>query len=710
MSTIDLSRGSIAFVAVQADNRPASGVGVRGDRFAFVLLHDVKIGTEIYFTDNGWKTNGTGFKTSENLVRWTASADYAAGTIIEFVSAGTNTPAEFDYINPVTGAIIARSSGSFGLSTNGGDQVIAFQGATFGGTHALMPHHFLAAVLLNWSWDTSYTNSGSSNDSGLPPGLTNGLYSVILGNRDNARISDSALATLTGSEDAETLRNFFNNSANWVTSNSPFSPPAPTGSITVNYPVFGTAGDDVMTGTTAYEMLLGGAGDDLLVGGDGWDRLYGEDGDDVLRPGDGGGMVYGGDGIDTIDYSDATAGVTVKLHDFEAIGADDLRTFVHEVENVTGSAFADRLYGDAGGNVVRPGTGADIVYGQGGIDTIDYSDATAGVRIDIGGSYAIDAGGATDRIYEFENAIGSAFADRIYGSTGDNVVRPGTGSDILYGLGGIDTVDYSDASAGVRVELFNSYAIDGGGATDYLSSFENIVGSAFADRLYGSAGDNVIRPGDGADYVYGMGGRDTIDYSDAGASVRIELNNSYALDGSGAADCLSGFTDAVGSVFADRIYGTADANVLSGLAGGDVIYGLAGDDMLLGGDGDDKLIGGDGNDTLTGGDGADRFYFVGTESGADVILDFISGVDEVYLREGGFGSYSVGDTAALFAGTGSSDAIFGAFTGEGFAFDTTSGALYFDQDGSGGAHAARLVATLQGVTSLTADDLVIYTG
>ena len=201
--------------------------------------------------------------------------------------------------------------------------------------------------------------------------------------------------------------------------------------------------------------------------------------------------------------------------------------------SVTGDAADNLLTGfdgndtltELGGNdVLHPGLGADWLDGGDGRDTVDYSDAIGGVYVHLrdgfacettewGASYAIvSAAGpvTTDHLSSIENAIGSAFEDRLYGTAGDNLLRPGAGSDYVYGLGGRDTVDYSNAAGAIYVQLGDGYALEGlagsnwvtftetgGATTDYLSGIANVYGSAFSDRLYGSAGDNLLRPGAG---------------------------------------------------------------------------------------------------------------------------------------------------------------------------------------------------------------------
>src|SRR3712207_8296433 len=54
------------------------------------------------------------------------------------------------------------------------------------------------------------------------------------------------------------------------------------------------------------------------------------------------------------------------------------------IEHVIGSAFDDRLWGDAGNNVLDGGAGgADQMLGGGGSDTVSYASSTRGVIVDL---------------------------------------------------------------------------------------------------------------------------------------------------------------------------------------------------------------------------------------------------------------------------------------------------------------------------------------
>jgi Ca2+-binding RTX toxin-like protein len=88
-----------------------------------------------------------------------------------------------------------------------------------------------------------------------------------------------------------------------------------TTSGTTRIVVYGGAGDDILRGSPAVDVLVGEAGDDQLFGGAsddylrgdrGDDRLFGEEGDDWLRGGPDGDAFDGGPGRDRVaDFSSA---------------------------------------------------------------------------------------------------------------------------------------------------------------------------------------------------------------------------------------------------------------------------------------------------------------------------------------------------------------------------------------------------------------------
>jgi Ca2+-binding RTX toxin-like protein len=110
------------------------------------------------------------------------------------------------------------------------------------------------------------------------------------------------------------------------------------------------------------------------------DNLTGSGLDDTLEGDGGDNVLNGGAGTDTVSYATATAGVTVNfnpVHDpvkgivFKGTGDAAGDNFT-SIENITGSAFADKLTGNTGNNVIEGGAGNDILVGGGGNDTFVF--------------------------------------------------------------------------------------------------------------------------------------------------------------------------------------------------------------------------------------------------------------------------------------------------------------------------------------------------
>mgnify|MGYP006179565055 CR=1 FL=1 len=93
---------------------------------------------------------------------------------------------------------------------------------------------------------------------------------------------------------------------------------------------------------------------------------------------------------------------------------------------------------------------------------------------------------------------------------------------------------------------------------------------------------------------------------------------------------------------------------------------------------------------------------------ADSVRDFASGADSidldnaVMLALGADGDFSAGD-ARFHAAAGASG---GADSSDRVVYNTSTGQLYYDADGSG-AGAGQLIATVQGAPGVTATDISV---
>jgi Ca2+-binding RTX toxin-like protein len=377
-----------------------------------------------------------------------------------------------------------------------------------------------------------------------------------------------------------------------------------------NDSIAGDDGDDTLTGGAGADTVLGGLGSDTVSGGDGGDQLSGGDGDDTIAGDAGNDTISGGAGTDTADYDTATAGVTVSLATASAqntvgAGTDTLG----EIENLSGSAFADKLTGDGGSNkllgkdgddTLVGGVGDDTLEGGRGDDTADYSQIAAAIFVSLALAAAQNTVGAgTDTLVDIEHLIGTTSADVLIGNDlanmldgrgGNDTLVGGAGNDTLTGGSHSDTADYSTSTSAVTVNLSVTTAQDTGGAgIDTLSSIESVIGSAYSDVLTGGSSANTIVGGEGDDTMAGGAGGDWL----------------------------------LGNLGNDSIAGEDNADLIEGHEGNDTLSGDAGNDTVFGGDGDDLVSGGTSHDSLDGGAGNDT---VVADQGDDTLAGG-SGID-----------------------------------------------------------------------------------
>ena len=458
----------------------------------------------------------------------------------------------------------------------------------------------------------------------------------------------------------------------------------------------GLEGNDNIDGLAGDDQLSGGAGNDVIIGGAGADALGGDAGDDRIVADladialDGGADANGDapaiETGDTLDLSGATEGVFVDLDSQfggapnpglsqtgfvrnVASGTGGEITFeigADEFENIIGTQFDDRLFGNGEANVIQGGAGNDAIHAFGGSDVYDggegtdtalFNQAGAGVNADLAAGTA-----GSNTLISIENFNGGVFDDTIAGDDGANVLFGNGGADIIDGRGGDDviiadtddisldggddnnadapttdngdTLDLSGATEGVFVDLDANFggapnpglsqegfvrnvASGTGGAVTFdivANDFENIIGTQFDDRLFGNGEANVIQGGAGDDAIHAFGGSDVYDggegtdtalFNQAGAGVNADL-----AAGTAGSNTLISIENFNGGIFDDTIAGDDVANALNGNSGADIIDGRGGDDVISG-DG--------GSDTLTGGEGADVFAYAGDPfDGADV--------------------------------------------------------------------------------------------
>ncbi|MBO9543544.1 hypothetical protein [Caulobacter sp.] len=268
----------------------------------------------------------------------------------------------------------------------------------------------------------------------------------------------------------------------------------------------------VLKGTPGDDILIGGSGMDRLTGDAGNDKMYGFSDSDVLIGGTGDDLYDGGDGADVAVFEHALNGVRIDLAITGAQDTGEGRDTFISIEDLEGSFFADVFYGDDGENHLTGRAGNDILYGRGGDDFLEgYA-----------GSDELHGGAGDDVLYGGSDEG----TDLLYGDDGDDrIVIDGYNdeiNDIIDGGAGLDTISFYNVTYGVKVDLAITASQDLGWSQFVtLKNVEKVIGTDYADKLYGDAGDNVFAGGAGDDFIDGRGGFDTVILSGLSKDYKI---------------------------------------------------------------------------------------------------------------------------------------------------------------------------------------------
>ena len=275
-------------------------------------------------------------------------------------------------------------------------------------------------------------------------------------------------------------------------------------------------------------------------------------------------------------------------------------------DDLFGLAGNDRLFGGIGNDRQLGGAGNDQLLGEAGNDSLDGGLGTDTMR-----------GGRGNDIYIVN--VSADVAIELAGE-GADLVKAGAsftlGANIenLTLTGALSINGTGNAVANVIAGNNRSNILIGGGGNDVIS------GAGGQDTLLGGNGDDRLLPGPGnrvPDAIHGGAGDDTVDYSDAAASVFIDLSNLFGDEQSSASgDVFSGIENVIGSRFNDNLNSALGGpfHLAAGGPGNDVITCTAATyDRVRGDDGFDRLVGSTGN--------ADDFWLQ-YDRGMDQVLNF----------------------------------------------------------------------------------------
>lgn len=218
------------------------------------------------------------------------------------------------------------------------------------------------------------------------------------------------------------------------------------------------------------------------------------------------------DGLET-DLTTHTAAFTHATSAI-AIDLDHINTVMtalggSQLVNLQGSGYGDTLTGNGAANAIDGASGNDTIDGGAGNDVI--------------------RGGAGDNWLH-----GGAGADTITGGEARDWIEGGAGADSMVGGGYHGHLIYWNSPAGVTVNLATGAASGGDAAGDRFTGMIAVDGSAFADRLTGSSGDNWVVGREGNDILNGLAGNDRVDGGAGADSLVGGLGIDTLIGGAGA--------------------------------------------------------------------------------------------------------------------------------------------------------------------------------
>lgn len=310
--------------------------------------------------------------------------------------------------------------------------------------------------------------------------------------------------------------------------------------------VFGTEGDDAITGNDQDNVLagkhgddnlIGLGGDDLLIAGGGLDTLTGGGGNDRILVGLGRSTVDGGAGTDTLQFGSDAGEIVVDFAGGTYSGTLEIPVAVW---TDTGTAEARNFSGQS----ITP---EDVRR----TDPL-YAQAASDLRLSLPDPDSDEAPRFQIRQETGEEAVSGRFS-------GIETVASGTAATRLILTAGVENfdgqvsdLDVADASASTGALVADLAAGTFGGALfsgDTLTDMEGVIGGGAADVLAGNRSDNLLSGNAGADYLSGRFGADTLE-GGAGNDTMIGGAGADDMDGGAGSDILIGGTpaDAVNSV------------------------------------------------------------------------------------------------------------------------------------------------------------------
>ncbi|MEH1840954.1 MAG: calcium-binding protein [Nostoc sp.] len=518
-------------------------------------------------------------------------------------------------------------------------------------------------------------------------------------------------------------------------------------------------GNNTLDGGVGNDSLdiLESAGNNILYGGDGNDQLYisvdKDSSNNTLNGGNGNDTISlriddligsttdslvtqvvdggTGDNLLSVNYDETTEGITSTINastNSGAITAGSNSVSYKNIErlDISGTVYDDNLLGSNGNDTLSGGnSGNDTIDGGTGDDLLRvyYGNSTKGITTTINAttnSVVVTAGSNSVSYKNIErlDIFGTAYDDNILGSNGNDSLSGGvSGNDTIDGGTGDDllSVYYGNSTKGITSTInanTNSGVITAGSNSVNYKNIErlDISGTVYDDNLLGSNGNDTLSGGgSGNDTINGGNGNDTIFDTLLGGD-----SGNNRIDGGNGDDLLIvDYRNATKGIISTINPTTNSGSITAGTNSISYknieqleIYGTNYDDNIVGSNGNDTLSGGgNGNDTLIGGNGSDTFDLNNLYAeGVDSLNDFDPTNDLIEVdiySSGGSPSPRPLLTSQFTLGTSAttSDQL--------FIYNSSTGALFFDGDGSGSTLSQQKIAQFLPGLLLTNKNFVV---
>ncbi|WP_370194082.1 M10 family metallopeptidase C-terminal domain-containing protein [Aurantimonas coralicida] len=301
------------------------------------------------------------------------------------------------------------------------------------------------------------------------------------------------------------------------------------------------------------------------------------------------------------------------------------------IENATGGAGNDTLWGNLANNVLVGGAGADSMAGGGGDDTYSVDNAGDAVQEGFGlGSDVVYASinyTLTDNVESLvltggSNLFGTGngLANYIFGNTGNNVINGAGGTDVMVGAAGDDTYGVDNGGDAIVenagegndvVYITVSYDLPENVESLVMQGTGDLAsnGNGLSNYMFGNVGNNYINGAGGNDVMVGGAGNDAYSVDTAGDAVSENGGEGFDTIYTSVSYDMPEYVESL------IMTGTGDL-ATNGNGERNYIYGNPGNNYITGAGGDDVMVGGAGNDTYS------------VDSSSDGIIEQAGGGDD----------------------------------------------------------------------------------